>query len=391
MRIKVTMLLLCMAVSGTLLAQNNVVVINNYDKATEKNSVKTVQSEEAYLGVIYNHMPQSKAKKLNFATTQGAYIMRITEGSAAQKAGLKAFDYVVRVGDKSVSETLSFSDIMDMMQPNQSVEVEVIRNGKPMVMNTVLTTRPEKIKNMYEDNYAFLGITPSHNEVPKKIMGTRVEEIVAGSTADVIGMKGQDILMTINDNPILDWHDVTTAMKNTPAGIELKVVFYRESEDKKYEKIATAVQHGDDPIFAEAEEVTEELAEVVQDFEEFVDEVEVVEAAVDMVNVTQDEADDMLENMDIEMPIDNDLAIENLRLFPNPNNGIFNLNFNLKGTGDVAIRIYASDGRVVYEDNVGNFTGDYLDQINISDNARGVYFLMVRQGEQTISKKIVLR
>ncbi|MFK7946353.1 MAG: PDZ domain-containing protein [Saprospiraceae bacterium] len=378
MRIKVTMLLLCMAVSRIILAQDNVVVINNYDKTTEK----TVQVEEAYLGVSYSHINKSKAKKLNFATKNGAYITRITEGSAAQKIGLQAFDYLIRVGDKPFSEELSFSKVMDMMKPNQSVEIEVIRDGKPMVMNTVLTTRPEKFKNLYAGNYAFLGITPSHNDVPKNIMGTRVDEIVAGSTADVIGMEGQDIVMMINDNPILDWHDVGTALKNTETGKELKVVFYRESEKQTYEKIATAVKHGNDPIFVETEEV-------LQDLEAFVDEVKTV--TVDMVNVTQDEADDMLENMDIEMPIDNNLAIEDLRLFPNPNNGIFNLNFNLEGTGDVNIRIYAADGRVVYEDNEGNFTGDYLNQINISDNAQGIYFLMVRQGEQTISKKILLK
>lgn len=381
MKIKVTMLLLCMAVSGILLAQDNVVIINNYDKTLDKATEKTIQVEEAYLGVSYNHVSKSKAEKLKFATKNGAYITHITEGSAAQKAGLQAFDYLVRVGDKAFTEDMSFSKVMDMMRPNQSVEVEVIRKGKPMIMNTVLTNRPKQITNMFDGNYAFLGITPSHNAVPESIMGTRVNEIVVGSTADVIGMKGQDIIMTINDNPTLDWHDISTALQNTPEGEELKVVFYRESENQKYTKIATAVKHGADPIFAEAaaaeeEELVEEVGEAV---------------AVDMVNITQEEADDMLENMDIEMPIDNDLVIDDLRLFPNPNNGIFNLNFNLEGTGDVNIRIYAADGRIVYEDNEGNFTGDYLNQINISDNAQGIYFLMVRQGEQTISKKIVLR
>lgn len=382
MRIKFNFTVLCLAFFITLSAQNEqVVIMNNYDEPKEK----AEQVKEAYLGVTYNNVTEKKAKLLNFPTTKGAYITNITQGSAAEKVGLQAFDYLVRVGDMRFTDELSFSVAMDKMQPNQATEIEVIRKGKPMVMNVVLTARPEKIKNLYDGNYAFLGVTPSHDKLPEGVNGTRVNEITVASTAEAMGMKSKDIVLSINDNPTLDWHDMTTALQNTPVGNPLKVVYYREADGQTYTKTAQSVKHGDTPVFEGAEVPSEPVA-VVENTA-----IETENPIIEMQDVTQAEADDMLEDLNIEMPIENDLSIADLRLFPNPNNGIFNLNFNLQGEGDVNIVIYSADGKVVYQDVVSDFTGEYLEQINISDNAKGIYFLMVRQGKETLSKKIVLR
>jgi PDZ domain-containing secreted protein len=379
MRFKVLLLLMCLSVNGLLLAQdNNVAIATNWN---EKGATKTV-AETAYLGVTYNGISKKKAKKLNFTTSEGIYVTRITKGSAAAEAGIRAFEYITGMNGQSFSEDIIFSEMMDETKTNQTVKLDLIRQGKPMTITATLKARPAKTPNLYEGKYAFLGVSPSHNELPEGIEGARVSEIVSNSTAQAMGMKGNDIIQFINDNPILEWHDINTAMKNTAKGDDLKVVFYRESDQQTRTKTMTAVRHG------EAVTPPVALAKVATPSESMAEVTDI--AVVEMANVSEAESEEM-EAADIDMPVINTLAVDNLRLFPNPNNGIFNLNFTLNGQDDVNIRVFSAEGRVIYEENLGAFSGEYLDKINISNNARGIYFLQVRQGQNVLSKKIILK
>jgi Secretion system C-terminal sorting domain len=87
---------------------------------------------------------------------------------------------------------------------------------------------------------------------------------------------------------------------------------------------------------------------------------------------------------------DDVLQVEHLDFFPNPNNGKFNLSFKLPIKGDTKVSIISMDGKVVYYKNLDNFIGTFKTEVNISDNAKGVYFVKVEQNEQSILKKIVL-
>jgi hypothetical protein len=87
---------------------------------------------------------------------------------------------------------------------------------------------------------------------------------------------------------------------------------------------------------------------------------------------------------------DDVLKVKQLDFFPNPNNGKFELSFNLPNKGDTKVSVLSMDGKIVYYKNLDNFTGAYKTEINISENAKGIYFVKVEQNEQSIVKKIVL-
>jgi len=87
---------------------------------------------------------------------------------------------------------------------------------------------------------------------------------------------------------------------------------------------------------------------------------------------------------------DKKLEMEEMKLYPNPNNGKFNLNFNLKSKGDAEVTVYDMQGKQVYNEKLPNFQGEYNKPIDISSNAKGVYFVKILQGKNTQVKKIVL-
>lgn len=87
---------------------------------------------------------------------------------------------------------------------------------------------------------------------------------------------------------------------------------------------------------------------------------------------------------------DNELALDNMNFYPNPNNGKFHLNFNLSKKGNTNVNIFNMEGKSVYNEELQDFSGNYDKEMDISSNPKGVYFVKVKQGKHAQLKKIVI-
>lgn len=84
------------------------------------------------------------------------------------------------------------------------------------------------------------------------------------------------------------------------------------------------------------------------------------------------------------------LQIDQVDFYPNPNNGKFNLSFKLRNEGPTEISIFNTEGKRVYSEILDNFTGSYKNEIDISKNATGIYYISVTQGKDSWFKKMIL-
>jgi hypothetical protein len=87
---------------------------------------------------------------------------------------------------------------------------------------------------------------------------------------------------------------------------------------------------------------------------------------------------------------DQKLNLTHMNFYPNPNTGKFNLSFQLPEKGDTEVSILNTEGKVVYKENLPAFSGKYDQEIDISKQAKGIYFVKVEQGKNSQVKKIVL-
>ncbi|MBV6653304.1 MAG: T9SS type A sorting domain-containing protein, partial [Mameliella sp.] len=85
------------------------------------------------------------------------------------------------------------------------------------------------------------------------------------------------------------------------------------------------------------------------------------------------------------------LEVSTLNIFPNPTTGIFDIQFELPQRGETAVFIYNPAGQRVYFNTLGEFSGTFSDRIDIANGVRGIYFLEVRQGRQSLTRKVVLQ
>jgi hypothetical protein len=85
------------------------------------------------------------------------------------------------------------------------------------------------------------------------------------------------------------------------------------------------------------------------------------------------------------------LKVDQVNFYPNPNNGRFNLGFTLEKQGDTEISIMNMEGKQVYNERLPGFSGSYKKEIDISNNASGIYYIKVAQGKDSFFKKMVLQ
>ena len=72
----------------------------------------------------------------------GVKFAEVRENSPAAKAGLKAGDILTMFGGSPIRTLYDFTFALREKKPGDEVEVTVLREGKPLTVKVVLTTRP---------------------------------------------------------------------------------------------------------------------------------------------------------------------------------------------------------------------------------------------------------
>jgi Do/DeqQ family serine protease len=117
-----------------------------YSFAVPVNIVKKVAGDllefgsvqRAYLGVSIRDVDQKLADEADLGRIGGVYINGITEGGAAEKAGLRAGDVIVKVGTMNVDNVPQLQEQVGRFRPGESVPVTYVRTGKEQVVNMTL-------------------------------------------------------------------------------------------------------------------------------------------------------------------------------------------------------------------------------------------------------------
>ncbi len=84
-----------------------------------------------------------------------------------------------------------------------------------------------------------------------------------------------------------------------------------------------------------------------------------------------------------------DFAFTNFRLFPNPNNGSFTIQFESQTTNEIAIAIHDVRGRSILEKRFNN-PGLFSQNISLSPIQKGIYLVTIKDGDRKLVKKIVV-
>jgi len=89
--------------------------------------------------------------------------------------------------------------------------------------------------------------------------------------------------------------------------------------------------------------------------------------------------------------IDGGEAIANLAVYPNPSKDVFNITFTSERVQDLRVRVMNIMGEEIIIEELEQYIGEYTKQINLEDNAKGIYFLEIETNNAVINMKLILQ
>jgi hypothetical protein len=82
-------------------------------------------------------------------------------------------------------------------------------------------------------------------------------------------------------------------------------------------------------------------------------------------------------------------AVSAITVYPNPNTGLFTLNFKGADYTEMSIEVVTLQGQLLWSDMSSNVQGDVTKQLDLTNYANGIYYVRVVADGQTFVQKVV--
>jgi hypothetical protein len=89
--------------------------------------------------------------------------------------------------------------------------------------------------------------------------------------------------------------------------------------------------------------------------------------------------------------IDELTASNSVSMFPNPNNGLFQINITAKSSTKMSYTLADETGRIALAKELGNVAGTRTENIDATQCAKGIYYLSIRMGDVTHISKLIIQ
>ena len=117
-------------------------VPSNMAKQVADQLMKGGKVSRGYMGATLGSIPADAAPLLGLKEAKGAYIAGVAPKGPADKAGLKQEDVVTAIDGKKVDTFDELTTDVISRVPGSTVNLDVVRNGKPMSVKITLGQRP---------------------------------------------------------------------------------------------------------------------------------------------------------------------------------------------------------------------------------------------------------
>ena len=116
----------------------------------------------AYLGVSTTPVYPQLSERFDLGTDKGAWVQEVVPGGPAREAGIKAGkgterfqarpyspggDVITKVGRTAIEDENDLGQALSPFEPGETVEVEIVRDGKRRTIEVKLGARPAQVDN----------------------------------------------------------------------------------------------------------------------------------------------------------------------------------------------------------------------------------------------------
>jgi serine protease Do len=197
--------------------------------------------ERGYLGILPQDVTPTMAKAFNTNEVTGALVGDVTPGSPAARGGLEKGDIILSVDGKAVADANQLRLAIGQMNPNQTVNLKVLRNGRTEAVSVRLgefpnqearaTTGQKDQQNSGLDGVTVENLTPEAAQQLKlsaQTKGVVVNEVNPGSRAAEAGLQSGDVIQEVNHQAVKSEGDFQKALGSADKSKPVLLLVNRE-------------------------------------------------------------------------------------------------------------------------------------------------------------------
>ncbi|HPB64742.1 MAG TPA: trypsin-like peptidase domain-containing protein, partial [Mesotoga sp.] len=175
--------------------------------------IATGSIQRAYLGVYLDNVTESTARSLGLKIDKGALVMDVVKGSAADKAGIKPQDVIVKFQNLEINNSSELRAAILNYPAGSEVSVVVNRFGETIELKVILGTMQEQVQTKAPQEQkpaesSVLGITvnditPYDRErlsLPEDLRGVIVSGVNTQGIVYRLGLSIDDVITRISVN-----------------------------------------------------------------------------------------------------------------------------------------------------------------------------------------------
>jgi serine protease Do len=191
----------------------------------------------------------------------GAKVDGVSQGSAAEKAGLKEKDIITKVGDTKIENSADLTKAIGKHKPDEEVEITYLRGGKKNTTKATLGKSPDTVAWEQGRIQGLRGYSvprmPRLPEFPRfevdggnlsiitvprirygmnvqddeEGRGVMVTDVELGANAAKAGLENGDVITEIDDTPIKDVDALKAALEAKKDQISVRMKVLRKGEN----------------------------------------------------------------------------------------------------------------------------------------------------------------
>jgi serine protease Do/serine protease DegQ len=187
---------------------------SNMMKTVMDQLIKYGEVRRGVLGVNIQTLTPDIAESMDLGNVQGALVSQVVDGSAAEKAGIKAGDVITAINGKPVKDASALRNSIGLLRIGERVDIALLRDGKPRRVTAVIGERDAEAEARAAGVHE--GLEGAElTDAPGG--GVLIRSVAEGSPAAQRGLRTNDVILAVGRTRVANLADFQRATANAPA------------------------------------------------------------------------------------------------------------------------------------------------------------------------------
>jgi len=350
---------------------------------------------------------------------QPGLVVNVVRGSAADRAGLRDNDKIMKLNDTPTNKWSDLSKFVHAAKVGDKVRIAYERNGNAANTEATLTQRNDvknDQKNTWnvntgdwdlsgfdpEEMWNTVGVNPGNCTVNVRqkdaclgvfsdafaegnAEGSRINDFTDESAAREVDLEKGDLITAINGQRVKSHDDLWNQIAQYKVGDKVKLEYLRNGNAMTAEATLKACQDNSSRV-----QILDNDGEEVRDFTSWNwnddDQRRLRERSI--ITIRRGEGDAPKVNL-TPIPQDRSLKLAEFRAFPNPTQGQVTVAFKGESVA-TTVSFFDLSGRQLFREELNAFNGRYSQQFDLSDYSKGNIVVHVQQGDKVFTEQVAV-